>query len=274
MLPGAFAAWGTPQLSGRDVTWEDGPSAVITASLARRFYAEQNPLARRIRTTIPKPMDYEIVGVVGDMAFNGPRLGHRDVMFVPCLQRTNPWPSDYVVNVFIRSSHRTLADLAVDVRRVTGRLGAHYVYSTNQQEEIMAYSVQQEQMLATVSGAFGGLIVMLTGVGLYAFCNYMLMFRKRELAIRAGLGASPTEIVATLMRETLGVLILGSIVGLATILLLHQVLAGFVVELGSVRWDELLKALVILALVVLVSSAVPVIRALQIDVARVLRLDD
>ena len=223
VFPGAFESWGNRQLAGRDLEWTDGPVTVVTESLARKVFPNQSALGRVVRRDGPGsgPREFQIVGIVANMVYNGPRLGLRDVLFLHCLERTNPWPSNFVVQVFIRSGH-SLAEMHQDIGRVVDRLGVHYVYDMEDQEQYVAWSMEREEMLATLSTAFGGLILLMTGVGLYAFCSYMLAFRNRELAIRAGLGAGPHEIAATLLREALVVLVAGVAVGLIATLVLTR----------------------------------------------------
>jgi len=274
VFPGAFASWGSRQLAGRDLDWTDGPSVVVTEMLARKLYPNQNPIGRTVRLGGPgtTPRDHQVVGIVANMAFNGPRLGLRDVVFVPCLERTNPWPSNFVVQVFIRSE-RNLAELAADVNRIVDRLGVHYVYSMDDQEQYVAWAIEREEMLATLSTAFGGLILLMTGVGLYAFCNYMLAFRRRELAIRAGLGAAPRDIATALLRESFVVLAAGIGVGLAATMALSRLMSGFVVDVGSVTIAKGVQTVFVVAAVAAIATWVPTLRALRIDVARALRVD-
>jgi predicted permease len=274
VFPGVFTTWGTPQVSGRDLAWSDGPAVVITASLASRLYPSENPLGRVIRTLTPRPAPYQVVGVVGNMAFNGPRLGTRDVAFVPCLQRTNPLPSSNVVAVYIRSSSRTLADMKGDVTQIAERLGVHYVMDDVEQTSLLASSVQQERMLATVSGAFGAVVVFVTAVGLYAFGSYMLTFRTRELAVRVALGAGSRAVVTTLVRELLVVFGVGLTFGLGVALILHRGLLGVVGDLGPIGWHTPSRVVAILAGVFVMASASPAIKAVRIDLADALRLDE
>jgi ABC-type antimicrobial peptide transport system permease subunit len=176
------------------------------------------------------------------------------------------------VQVFVRSE-RSLAELGHDVSRVVDRLGVHYVYSMEDQEQYVAWSMEREEMLATLTSAFGGLILLMTGVGLYAFCNYMLTFRNRELAIRAGLGAAPHDLAASLLRETFVVLAVGIAVGLVTTLGLTRAVSSEIVEIGSMTVANSLQATVILCTVAVVATGLPISRALRIDVARALRVD-
>jgi len=272
VFPGVFESWRARRLTGRDLEWTDGPSALVTENLARRLYPNGDALARRIRTKTPPVRDLAIVGIVGNMAFNGPRLGMRNVVFMQCLERTHPWPSNFAVQIFIRSS-RGLAEVGRDVSKVVDRIGIYFVYSMDDEEQFLAWSTDQERVLATVSSAFGGLILALTGVGLYAFCSYMLAFRNRELAIRAGLGASPRAIATALLRETIVVLTVGLIVGLGLTLALQRVMAGLIVDVGSMSIGNLLQAVLILFAMALAASVLPMMRALRIDLARALRVD-
>jgi predicted permease len=272
-FPGAFESWGTRQLAGRDLAWTDGPFAVVTESLARKLNPAQHPIGELIQREAGQGRrELQVVGIVGDMAFNGPRLGMRDVVFMTCPEWFSPWRSSGAVNVFIRSS-RTVAELGQDVSRVADRLGVHYLFDMGDQEEIVAGSMAREEMLATLSSAFGGLILLMTGVSLYAFCNYVLAFRRRELAIRAGLGATPRDIAASLLQETVAVLVAGVALGLFATMLLTRLLSGFVVDIGSLTAANAVQATLILALVTGLASSVPTLRALRIDIARALRVD-
>lgn len=272
VFPGVFEAWNTPRVAGRDLEWTDGPSAVVTDNLARKLYPDGSPLGRPIRSKTPGSHELELVGVVGNMAYNGPRLGLRDVAFVSCLERTNPWPSSFGVQIFIRS-RRNLTDLGQDVRRVVDRSAVHYIYQMEDQAAYVAWSMEREHMLATLSSAFGGLILVLTGLGLFAFCSYMQAFRNRELAIRAALGAGPHNIAATLLRETLIVLVVGVGSGLVMTLVLTRLLAGGLVDLGSITVRSSLQATLVLIAVAAVASLLPTLRAVRIDLARAIRVD-
>jgi predicted permease len=272
VFPGTFTSWGTPRLEGRDFDWTDGPSALVTESLGRKLSPTGSAIGQFIRRERPGSRELQVVGLVGNMAFNGPRLGLRDVLFITCLEQTTPWPSNFVVNVFIRSD-RTAAELGQDVGRVVDRLGVHYVFRAGDQAQIVAGSMEREDMLAKVSTAFGVMIVLMTGVGLYAFCTYVLVFRRRELAIRAGLGASRRDIAATLLRETFAVLAAGVALGLATTMVLTRLLSGFVVEMGSLTAVNAVQASVILTAVAGVATLVPTLRALRIDIAQALRTE-
>jgi ABC-type antimicrobial peptide transport system permease subunit len=138
---------------------------------------------------------------------------------------------------------------------------------------ILAGSLQQERMLATVSGLFGGLIVLLTGVGLYAFCNYLLTLRTKELAIRASLGAGPAQIAAALLQETAKALALGSIIGIAMTFAGQRILSGVMEKVNPLSAGQIIAALLIITTVTFGAVLLPIIRALRISIIDALRVE-
>lgn len=268
-FPGFFDILHAPLHAGRDLAWDDGPAAVVTARLASRLFPDGQPLGRTIRTSDDR--SWQIVGVVGDMAYNGQRLGARSALFVPCLEQYKPWPSSFSVAIMIRSS-RSTDDVKRDVQSVIQSLGAHYLYASEYQTDVLARSLKQEQLLATVSGTSGSLVVILTGIGLYGFCAYVFAFRRRELAIRSALGATPGQIGTSIVFETFQVLMLGTILGVAGTFGLQQVLAGVVVGLPEPTVWGLGLAVLGMATVVAIAVAVPARSATRLNVANVLRM--
>lgn len=272
VFPGYFNTLRLPLLSGRDFTWGDGRiSAIVTSTLAKRLYPDGDPLTHAIKIgRLKQPL--QIIGVVGDVPYNGPRLGASSTVFLPCVDTTNPMPSNYVVHIAIRSK-RTLAELGKEVQAQVDRLGVHYIYRMVDQEEYLAGSLQQERMLATVSGLFGGLIVLLTGVGLFAFCNYLLTLRTKELAIRASLGAGPVRIAAALLHETAKALAIGSIIGIALTFAGQRVLSGVMEKVNPPSASQIIAALLIIAAVTFGAVFLPIIRALRMSIVDALRVE-
>jgi predicted permease len=272
MFPGVFATWGSRLVMGRDLGWTDPPGAVITQGLAKKLFPNENPLGQTIRRGRAESHDLEIVGVVDDMAYNGPRLGMRDVVFMSCLEYVTPWPSSNVTQIYIRSSRR-LSELEPDVSKVVDRIGIQYIYDRADEEEYLGWSMDRERMLATVGGAFGGMILLLTGVGLYAFCSYLLIFRHRELAIRAALGAGTRDIAHALFTELIIVMAIGVGAGLVMTFVLNRAVGSVIVDVGTIRIRHSLEATLVLMLISAVALAAPMRRARRMNLARALRVD-
>jgi hypothetical protein len=82
-------------------------------------------------------------------------------------------------------------------RRISS--GVQLVYRRANVADDLASSIQQERTLAAVAGAFAVGIALLTAVGLHAFCSYVSAMRTKELAIRAGLGATSFRLATSLV---------------------------------------------------------------------------
>lgn len=274
-LPGFFQLLHVPFVSGVDFAWGTQGTAVITASLARILFPHANAVGETIQVPIvaePKPRVLRVVGVVRDMAFNGPRLGPRAGVFMPCLTQTNPWPSTFVVNILVRST-RTLEELRPAIDAEVSRLGAQYVYSVRDTAGDLDASLLQERMLAQVGSTLGFLAMLVTGVALFAFCSYLQTFRSREFAVRAALGAGPMRITVSLLREVVVILCLGSALGVASTLGAQRLLASAIAGVPSLQVRDLAVGVAMVAAVVVAATVLPTWRTLRLDLARALRVE-
>jgi predicted permease len=269
VFPGYFATLGVPLLSGRDVHWDDTTAAVVTSTLAANLFPEGSALGGTIHTSDQRA--WQIVGIVGDVAYSSPRLPAEAIVFPPCLEWRKPYPN-IVVTIMIRSA-RPLDEIVRDVRPVVVRLGAHYVFMSARQSEYLADSLRDERLLATVSGVSGSLIMLLTALGLYGFCAYVFTLRRRELAIRAALGAAPRQLGASLLVETARILVFGVIIGTIATFAIRSALATVVVDLISPTAWTLGVALGLLLIMVATAVGLPALRAARQEPANALRLE-
>jgi predicted permease len=268
-FPGMIETLGLPLVSGRDFEWSDTTSAVTTRNLAQELYTDASPVGHTIQ---PSGMgSLRIIGVIEDLVYIRQRLGASAAVFVPCAESSKPLRSNFAYTLLVRSP-RKLADLAPDIQAEIDSFGSHVVATMADERDQIAKSRQQETMLATVSGIFGGLIVVLAGLGLAGFCNYILALRTRELAIRSGLGASPRQIAGTLLRETIVVVITGSVIGLCVTLAIHKFVDDFIATNGRHYWSPM-EAVLLMTVITAVATLIPTMRALRMDIARALRVE-
>jgi ABC-type antimicrobial peptide transport system permease subunit len=115
--------------------------------------------------------------------------------------------------------------------------------------------------------------VLLAGVGLYAFCNYLLALRTKELAIRAGLGAGSVQIATALLQETVKALVIGSALGVAAMFAGQRLLSSVVFGFSRPTLSHVLVTLSIITGVTLGAVLVPTLRALRISVFDALRVE-
>lgn len=268
VFPGYFDVLQLPRLAGRDLAW-NGREAVITANLSARLFGADQPIGRSITAN---KLNWQIVGVVGDLTFGSPRGGMTPLVFVPCGELNRPLTSNFSQHVVLRSS-RSLPDLEPDIRRAAGQLKTHYLFDAYYTDEALTSALRSERMLAVVSGTAGTVIVILTGVGLYGFCAYVLTLRSRELAIRSALGAAPRHLRFSIFSETLRIVAAGTLVGALVTLVARQVAAKAGMDLAALAPWGLAASIAVLAIIAICATVAPTARATRQDLAKVLRCD-
>jgi ABC-type antimicrobial peptide transport system permease subunit len=161
--------------------------------------------------------------------------------------------------IFIASRAPTTAQLAV--RHVLGQKhpGIQVQFSDFQQS--IFDRLIGDRMMARLSGFFGVLATLLVVVGLHGVLSYFLARQRSEIGIRMALGASRGRVVAAVLRSTCAMLAAGLIAG--TMLALIATRGAATVLFGLKPWDPvtLAGAAVLLAVVTILASIVPSIRA-------------
>jgi ABC-type antimicrobial peptide transport system permease subunit len=117
---------------------------------------------------------------------------------------------------------------------------------------------------------FGGLTLLLAGVGIYGVVGYNILRQARELGIRIAVGASSATIVRTVVVGMTGPVVLGLAAGLVAVVLLGRTVTGFLYQVGPADPASLAVAAGALLLVALVAVLIPAWRATRIDPAKVL----
>jgi predicted permease len=280
VTPGMFAAYGVPMLAGRDVddrdTLQSPKIMIVNQAFARRFLPGGNAAGQVMRVTYRSPGgdfpvgDLAIVGVVGDTVFRSLREPSRPALFMPLRQYG---PSIPHVNFFmaIRSAGQPPAALE---RSLTAAMTAVHPDLTLKFATMKAEvdtALAQDRLLAMLSGFFGGLGLLLAGLGLYGLTAYAVSRRRIELGIRMALGATPASVVRSVLSR-------------AAVLVGAGVFTGAVVSLWASRFADSLvygisprdPATFVGAVLVLVSTAIaaatlPAWRASSIDPAVTLR---
>ena len=201
------------------------------------------------------------------MAHFGPRWGNSTIAFVP--HTALPGGG---ISVMVRSK-RNLEELGRAIQALLDPQGVHYIARSVDQKSLLSSSLQQERMLATIAGAFGGLIVLLAGVELYAFSNYLLAMRNKELAIRASVGAAPAQVALALSKEIIKALIVGLMIGAALTVIGQRILSGLAANLNPPDLRYLGIALAIVAGITVSAVLMPAAQAIRMNVAQALRVD-
>jgi predicted permease len=268
---GYFKTMNIPFLEGRDFTRLDAKQETTVAIVNRKFAEQFFPrgaVGKRIGWGggPNSKLTIEIVGVVENSLYEGPREGIRRQVFVP------NWGKGGVA-FYVRT--QTASDTAYSmVRREVQQLDASMpVYELKTLEGQLDETLLTDRLIATLSAAFGLLATLLASVGLYGVMAFVVARRRKELGLRLALGAAPTGVLWLVMREVLGLLGIGLVIGIPAAIGVGRFVSA---QLYGVQPSDPWTAISTVALLALVSAAaglIPAHRASRIDPILALRYE-
>jgi putative ABC transport system permease protein len=226
--PEFFRTLSVPMLAGRDFTAADDlktlPVAIVSESLARRYFPNQNAIGKRIKSIYNLggeiPMR-QIVGVVGDLRRDSLTDQAPPTFYLPMSQF--PFGSMRFVVRSAMPPPGSMDTLRAAVRSVSNNLP---VYDIRTLDQYLGLALAQQRFNALLLGLFAGFAVMLSAVGLYGVVSYSVGRRLHEFGVRMALGAESIEVMRMAMGEGLTLVLIGLGLGLAGALALTRFLSS------------------------------------------------
>jgi putative ABC transport system permease protein len=271
--PGYFKTLKANLLAGRDFDQRDtltSPKvAVVNETFARRFFDGANPLGKRfvIGPGSGNPPVYEIIGLVNDMKYRRMREDFRPTAFVAEAQDRDP----ITFSRFIIRSNLSSGALITSVKQAILESSPEVSLSFRIFKTQIRDGLMRERLMATLSGFFGLLAVLLAMVGLYGVLSYTVAQRRNEIGVRMALGANRFRIFKLIMGEAGALLLIG--LGLGGVLAVLAARSASAMLYGLEPGDPLTIGLAILLLgaVGLFASYLPARRAAGQDPMSALR---
>jgi len=268
--PGYFETFRIPLLKGRLFEardTKDAPHAVIISEpMARQYFPGVNPLGRPITLSYGSDWTGEIVGVVAGIRRRGLAVDPRAEVYVPFAQM--PYPT---LNVVVRSAlppGQLAGALKQEMRQMDANIPLNRIRSM---QDVVLESIAASRIRSLATSFFAGAALLLASIGIYGVMAYSVSRRTAEIGIRLALGASPGQILALVMRQSLKLVGLGIGTGIVLAAVLGSALAS--VLYGISAWSPVVYFAValLLALVAGVATLIPAWRATRIDPAMALR---
>jgi predicted permease len=273
VMPNVFRVLGVRVMSGRGIDSTDRadsrPVAVVSASFAKLYWPGESAIGKRVRRGAPGSPWLEVVGVVEDVMDAGLGVPLGPMFYVSYLQQNTP--TARVTLVWrMRESKFSSSDA---IRRAIWAVSpAQAIDDITPLPSLIARTAAQPRFRAAVVGVFGVSAVALVLAGVYAITLFNVLSRRRELGIRAAIGASPVKLIMVATRNSLKPVVIGGVVG-ALLALPATTLTRTIIQ-SEMRADDIFVSLgVVVALlgVAAVAALIPARGAARVSPTEAIR---
>jgi predicted permease len=274
--PEYFKTLKIPLLAGRDFDAHDKVGApdvaIVNEAFARDFLNGANPVGKRfwIAASPGQPdTPFEIVGLVRNTKYEDLREEFVPIAYYAAAQDEGTGPG---VQVFIRSQVPQ-AETVAAVKHVLNEMNPAITVRFQGFQPMIEATVLRERLMATLSGFFGLLALLLACIGLYGILSYGVASRTNEIGIRMALGARAHNVRWLILREALLLIIAGVVVGLPLIFASTRLASALLFGLTPTDPLSVLFAALLMLVVAMVAGYLPSRRATRVDPIIALRCD-
>jgi putative ABC transport system permease protein len=267
VMAGYFRAVGARLLRGREIQESDRVGApgvvVINEAFARLHFPNEDPIGKRIlRASWWKgmPTSYEIVGVVADERFQGPRAPADPATYFSLPQFTfnDNW-------LLVRTKGDPKAFIPTLRQTVWAMDRDLPLENVRTMDELLGDSVADSRFNTALLSLFAVVALLLAAIGIYGVLSYTVAQRTSEIGIRMALGAQRSSVLRLIVGNGLALAIIGVVIGTVGALVATRALDRLV--FGVSTTDPAVFGLVALVLtaVAVTAAALPALRASRVD---------
>ena len=264
VTPGYFEALRIPVKTGRDFAARDTADApavcVISESMARQFYRNENPIGQRLQVGNGSNKPAEIVGIVGDVRDQELESFGRPAIYYPSTQ--DSFGSMYFGVRTAGDPETLIAPLRAAIRSLDPELPLDAVGTV---DDLVSKSLAQRRFSMLLMAVFAALALLLAMVGIYGVMAYSVTQATQEIGIRMALGAKRGDVLRIVLTYGGILMAAGLVIGVAAAAGAGRLLAA---QLYQVKpFDPLTFAAVVAALLAtgLAACLVPAFRAMRVD---------
>jgi predicted permease len=247
-------------------------AALISESLARTTWPDEDPLGRRMQFG---GMDgdltvFTIVGIVGDIRERGLHAAPRPTVYADYRQRPRMTGAFTAV---VRGPGDDAAALAPAARTALRSLNPEIAPRIRAIDEIFSASVADRRFTLLVVGTFAAFALLLAVLGIYGVLSYVVSQRTREFGVRLALGAQRRDVWRLVLRQAATLVVIGSMLGVGAAFLLTGLMQSLLYEVEPLDPATFGGVVVVLAAAAFLASQLPALRATRVDPMEALRAD-
>jgi predicted permease len=271
--PNFFDLMGIPVIMGRGFTDHDSESApkvvVINEAAARKYFPNENPIGQRFGSSLETTGQLEIVGVLRDAKYDSVRDAAPPTMYVPFLQNATRGFGMFEVRT-AGNPTGVVGGVRDTIRQIDPNLP---VMDVSTQIEQVEKRFLQEKVFAQAYSLFGALALLLASVGLFGLMSYNVSRRTNEIGIRMALGAQREDVQGLIMRESMILVAVGVVIGLALAITGSRFVATLLYGLAPTDLMTMGLAIIVMVAVSTLAGYLPARRASNVDPMIALRYE-
>ena len=252
---------GLSLVAGRDFEPGNESVAIISESLARNLWGDEQPIGRRFTFT-PLSGEVAVIGVVRNGRYGGLRDTNGFAVFLPWKEGQIPAVTGTVIG---RAARGTAVVLPVVQREIQAVDADLQILAASTYEERIGRLTQQQRVAAALLIVIGGVSLLIAGLGVFSSVAYVVANRSREIAIRIALGANLMRVMMVAVSETLAHVIMGIGIGMCAAVIFAKVVEPYLLDVSP--YDAATYATVAAAVigVTVCASVIPTVRAVRAD---------
>jgi predicted permease len=280
--PGFFKTAGTRVIAGREITWTEvyglRPVVMISEGLAREFWGTPAAAVGKHLRLGSDPLGHEVIGVVQDVRENGVDQPAPATVYWPTmssyLNRTVAGPTTIrQVTFVVRSTRAGTEGFLNQVRQAVWSVNPSLSVAPRTMRDVYDHSLARTSFTLVMLAIAASMALLLGVVGIYGVIAYAVSQRRRELGIRAALGAQRRELTGMFVRHSLVLSGLGVVIGLVAAATLTRLMSALLYGITPLDPVTYVAVPLVLVTATLLASYVPARRAASVDPVEALRVE-
>jgi macrolide transport system ATP-binding/permease protein len=267
--PEYFSLLGIPIARGRNFTGTETRTgaavAIVTESTARRFWPNQDPIAKILH--MEGESDVQVIGVAKDAQVSHLARSNETYLYLPA------GPKEQLRMQVLVHGADGFASTATGIRAAIHSLDPGLVVDVARLEDNLEFWRGPSRIVAILAGSLGALGMLLACIGVYGVVSYAVSRRVREIGIRMTLGADAREVRNLILRQAMRPVVIGGLVGIAGCAAVSRILKGMLFGISSHDPVAFVLVPLVLLSVALIASYIPARRATKVDPMVALRYE-
>jgi predicted permease len=280
--PGFFRTAGTRVVSGREIAWTEvydlRPVVVVSENLARELWGTPSAAVGKYIRHLPEMPWHEVIGVVQDVRENGIYEQTPPTVYWPTMSASlnaRPGQPNTIrgVTFVVRSDRTSTPGFLNQIQQAVWSVNPSLPASPRTMREVYDQSLARTSFTLVMLAIAASMALLLGVVGIYGVIAYVVSQRRREIGIRAALGARQGELKGMFVRHALVLAGIGVAIGLAAAAGLTRLMSTLLYGVSSLDPVTYIAVPFVVVAATVVASYVPAWRAASVDPVEALKVE-